>query len=199
MDVIVIGGGPAGMLAGLSASKNGENVIILEKNNILGKKILVTGKGRCNITSSVSIDDFYKYIPGNGKFLYSSFHNFTNIDIIKLLETNGLKVKEERGNRIFPVTDKADDVRKCLEKELKKNDNIKIKTNSEVKRLLLDEKKEKMVGVELKSGEKIYGEKVILATGGKSYPGTGSTGDGYKMAKEVRTYYRKNKRFIGST
>ena len=185
MKVIVIGGGPAGILASISSAENGNEVILLEKNNILGKKILITGKGRCNITNSIDIDEFTKNVPGNGKFLYSAFHNFSNKDIISLIEKNGLKVKEERGNRIFPVTDRAEDVRKCLEKEVLKHSNIAIKYNTEVKEILLNENKDSVVGVKLSNGENILSSKVILATGGKSYSGTGSTGDGYIMAKKV--------------
>ena len=111
MKVAVIGGGPAGMLAAISAANMGDDVTLFEKNNILGKKILITGKGRCNITSSLEIGDFIANIPGNGKFLFSAFENFDNTDIISMLEKEGVKVKEERGNRIFPVSDKAEDVR----------------------------------------------------------------------------------------
>lgn len=171
------------MIAAISSAAYGDNVILLEKNNSLGKKLLITGKGRCNITSSVNIEEFIKYIPGNGRFLYSCFQNFTNIDIINLIENNGIKVKEERGNRIFPVTDNAEDVLKCFIKEMKEYKNINIKTNSKVEKILV--KSASTVGVELDSGEKIEANKIILATGGKSYPGTGSTGDGYKMAKEL--------------
>lgn len=185
MKVIVIGGGPAGILASISSAENGNEVILLEKNNILGKKILITGKGRCNITNSIDIDEFTKNVPGNGKFLYSAFHNFSNKDIISLIEKNGLKVKEERGNRIFPVTDRAEDVRKCLEKEVLKHSNISIRYNADVREILLNDNKDSVVGVKLSNGENILSSKVILATGGKSYSGTGSTGDGYIMAKKV--------------
>lgn len=197
MKVIVVGGGPSGMLAAISAAQNSNNVIILERNKFLGKKILVTGKGRCNVTSSIDIDDFIKNIPGNGKFLYSSFQNFTNKDIVNLLEANGVKLKEERGNRYFPVSDKAEDVRACLENEIKKYKNIQVKTNSRVSKILSEN--QEVIGVQLESGEKIMASKVIIATGGNSYTGTGSTGDGYKMAKEVRAYHRENKRFACST
>ena len=185
MKVIVIGGGPAGILSAISSAKEKNDVILLEKNGILGKKILITGKGRCNITSSIDIKDFIQNIPGNGKFLYSAFYNFTNIDIIKLLEKNGLKVKEERGNRIFPVSDKAEDVRKCLESELQKYPNITIKYNSRVKEIIVDENKKKIIGVIIDNNSKIFADKIILATGGKSYSGTGSTGDGYIMAEKL--------------
>ena len=114
MKVIVIGGGPAGIIAAIKSKEENNDVTILEKNDILGKKILVTGKGRCNITNGVEISEFINNIPGNGKFLYSAFENFNNKDIIKLLKEEGLETKEERGNRIFPVTDNANDVRVSL-------------------------------------------------------------------------------------
>ena len=183
MKVIVIGGGPAGIISAISSAQNGDNVILIEKNNSLGKKLLITGKGRCNITSAINIEEFIKNIPGNGKFLYSAFQNFTNIDIIKLIEQNGIKVKEERGNRIFPVTDNAKDVLKCLEKELRKYNNIEILLNTKVKEIL--EENREVKGVLLNSGEKLFASKVIIATGGKSYPLTGSTGDGYKIANKL--------------
>jgi len=183
MKVIVIGGGPAGIISAISSARNGDNVILIEKNNSLGKKLLITGKGRCNITSSIDISDFIKNVPGNGKFLYSAFQNFTNIDIIKLIEENGIKVKEERGNRIFPVTDNAKDVLMCFEKELRKYKNIEIRLNTKVKEIL--EENKEVRGILLESGEKLIASKVIIATGGKSYPLTGSTGDGYKMASKL--------------
>ena len=170
------------MMAAISAAKSGNEVTLLEKNNMLGKKLLITGKGRCNITSSLEMDEFIKNIPGNGRFLYSSFENFTNKDIIKMLKENGVEVKEERGNRIFPISDKSIDVRNAFEKELKKN-NIKIILNAKVNRVIVEDVK--VIGVELENKEKIEAQKVIIATGGKSYPLTGSTGDGYKMAKEL--------------
>ena len=182
MRVVIVGGGPAGMMAAIKAANEGNKVYIYEKNNSLGRKLLITGKGRCNITSSLDMDDFIKNIPGNGRFLYSAFQNFTNRDILELLNKNGLKVKEERGNRYFPVTDKAQDVLNVFIKELRSN-NVQIRTDSPVKRLLVNE--ETCVGIELENGEKIDADKVILATGGKSFPLTGSTGDGYKMAREV--------------
>lgn len=182
MKVIIVGGGPAGMIAAITAAKNGDNVILLEKNKTLGKKLLITGKGRCNITSSLDINDFIQNVPGNGRFLYSAFQNFTNNDIINLLENNGVKVKEERGNRIFPVSDKAEDVLKALINEMKKY-NVEILTDSKVKELKV--KDDTVLGVILENGKEINGTKVILATGGKSYSVTGSTGDGYEIAKRV--------------
>lgn len=170
------------MIAAIKAAKENNEVTLVEKNNMLGKKLLITGKGRCNITSSLDMDEFIKNTPGNGRFLYSSFENFTNKDIIQMLKENGVKVKEERGNRIFPVSDKSIDVRDALEQELRKN-KVKIKLNAKVNRVIAEDLK--VVGVELENKEKIKAGKVILATGGKSYPGTGSTGDGYKIAKEL--------------
>ena len=181
MKTVVIGGGPAGMIASISAAKSGDEVVLLEKENKLGKKLLITGKGRCNITSSLPIDKFIENIPGNGRFLYSAFDNYTNNDIIDLLEKNGVKVKNERGNRVFPVSDKAEDVLNALIKEMKKY-NIQIKTNSKVKEILAD--KGKVTGVKIE-GKEIVSDKVILATGGKSYPLTGSDGSGYVLAKKL--------------
>ena len=170
------------MLAAISASENNDDVTIIEKNNTLGKKLLITGKGRCNITSSLSISEFINNIPGNGNFLYSAFNSFTNQDIIELLKEQGLDVKEERGNRIFPVTDSAKDVLNCLEKKLKQL-NVKILLNKTVDKIVINSEKE-VTGIMIKD-EIIKCDKVILATGGKSYPLTGSTGDGYKMAGEL--------------
>lgn len=181
MKVIVIGGGPAGMLAAISASMQGNDVTILEKMNSLGKKLCITGKGRCNITSSLPIEEFIKNTPGNGKFLYSAFQNFNNQDIINLLKEQGLKTKEERGNRIFPVTDRASDVLDALIKKLRKQ-SVKIITNCKVDEILTEN--DRVIGV--KAQNKIYeADKIILATGGESYPTTGSTGDGYKFAKKL--------------
>ena len=161
--------------------KNGEKVIILEKMNSLGKKLCITGKGRCNITSSLPIEDFIKNIPGNGKFLYSALNNFTNEDIINLLKEEGLEVKEERGNRVFPITDSAKDVLKTFLKILKKY-NVKIITDERVIEIL--KKDGEVHGV--RTEKKVYNdEKVVLATGGKSYPMTGSNGDGYILAKKM--------------
>ena len=210
MDVVVIGGGPAGMLSAISASRQGDNITILEKMNALGKKLCITGKGRCNITSSLPIDEFIKNIPGNGKFLYSAFQNFTNQDIINLLKEEGLETKVERGNRVFPVTDRASDVRDALIRVLKKQ-NVKIITNAKAEEIVVENGKATGVYYILNSNKEkqyftnkndfapnnqngknnnedlqlIKADKVILATGGKSYPLTGSTGDGYRMAKKL--------------
>lgn len=185
MDVIVIGGGPAGMMSAITAAKENNNVIILEKMNSCGRKLLITGKGRCNITSSLSMDDFIKNTPGNGKFLYSCFQNFTNEDIIQMLKNNGVKTKEERGNRIFPVSDKSLDVLNAFEKEMEKN-NVKVITKANVKKINIENKKVTGVTFEKDGLNKTFkADKVILATGGKSYSATGSTGDGYKIAEDL--------------
>ena len=182
MKVIVIGGGPAGMMAAISSSMQGNEVILIEKNNVLGKKLSITGKGRCNITSSLSIDEFIKNIPGNGRFLYSAFNNFTNTDIINFIEEQGIKTKVERGNRVFPVTDNAKDVVECFVKRIRKL-NIKVLLNTEVIEIIKNDDNI-AVGVKTKTST-INAEKIILATGGNSYPLTGSTGDGYKMAQKI--------------
>ena len=184
MKVIVIGGGPAGMMAAITSAENENEVILLEKNKGLGKKLLITGKGRCNITSSLPMEDFIKNTPGNGMFLYSAYNKFTNQDIISFLKKQGLDVKEERGNRIFPVTDKSQDVLNCFEKKLKNLKNVKIMYEMPVSEILINEEK-RITGVKCKNGAIINAEKVILATGGKCYPLTGSTGDGYEMAKKL--------------
>lgn len=168
------------MLAGISAAKQGDNVTILEKMNSCGRKLLITGKGRCNITSSLSMEEFIKNIPGNGRFLYSAFGNFTNTDIIQMLEAEGVKTKNERGNRIFPVSDKSQDVLNALLKILKKL-KVTIKTNTKVNKIIVQDNV--AIGVETNIGT-VYADKIILATGGKSYPATGSTGDGYEIAKQ---------------
>ena len=186
MRTVIIGGGPAGMMSAISTAENkNDEVIIVEKMNMLGKKLLITGKGRCNITSSLEMEDFIKNTPGNGMFLYSSYQQFTNKDILAFLKKQGLEVKEERGNRIFPITDKSMDVLECFKKRLKEL-NVKIYLNESAKQILIKktETEERVIGV--KTDKKIIdADKVILATGGKSYPLTGSTGDGYKMAKDL--------------
>lgn len=179
--VIVVGGGPAGMMSAITAAENGNEVTIIEKMPSFGKKLLITGKGRCNITSSLYMSEFIKNTPGNGKFLYSAFQNYTNKDIIEFLKKQGLEVKEERGNRIFPVTDKSVDVLNCFKKRI---DDLKIqyKLNTRVEKILI--RNNEVLAVRTDK-EIIQTDKIILATGGKSYPLTGSTGDGYKIAKDI--------------
>ena len=180
-NVIVIGGGPAGMMAAITAAEYGNNVTIIEKNSDFGKKLLITGKGRCNITSSLYMSEFIKNTPGNGQFLYSAFQNYTNTDIIDFLKRQGLEVKEERGNRIFPVTDKSIDVLNCFKSKI---NELKIKKlfNTRVQKILVQNGE--VLGVRTEK-EIIQTDKIILATGGKSYPLTGSTGDGYLIAKNI--------------
>ena len=176
MKVIVVGGGPAGMCAAISAKKSGYDVILLEKTSRLGKKLSITGKGRCNITSSLDMSEFIQNIPGNGRFLYSAFQNFTNKDILNLIN---IPTKNERGNRVFPVSDRAEDVVEALKRKL---DGVNIEYNTKAEKILV--KDNQVYGVKTKN--KIYeADKVIIATGGLSYPMTGSTGDGYEMAKQV--------------
>ena len=179
--VIVIGGGPAGMMAAITAAENGNDVTILEKMPSFGRKLLITGKGRCNITSSLYMSEFIKNTPGNGRFLYSAFQNYTNTDIMEFLRKQGLEVKEERGNRIFPVTDKSIDVLNCFKKRIDEL-KIKYKFDTRVEKILI--KSNEVLGVRTNK-EIIQTDKIILATGGKSYPLTGSTGDGYKIAKDL--------------
>ncbi len=182
MNVIVIGGGAAGMMAAIMSSRNGNQVTILEKMRSMGRKLSITGKGRCNITNATDMDNFIKNVPGNGKFLYSAFSQFTNQDAINFFNEIGVKTKIERGDRVFPVSDSAMEVIDKLKKELEKQ-NVKVIVDTPVKCLVI--KDGKVTGVKTESGKTFECDKVILATGGKSYPTTGSTGDGYKIAKAV--------------
>lgn len=179
--VAVIGAGPAGIIAAGFCSLNGNNVTLIEKNEKIGKKLFITGKGRCNITNASPIENFMDNIISNNSFLYSALYSFNNIDIINLLNRYGLKTKVERGNRIFPVTDKSSDVIKTLEKFLNDN-NVNILLNTEVKDV--DNKDEKFLLKYTDGNIEIF-DKLIIATGGMSYPQTGSTGDGYKFAKKL--------------
>ena len=179
MNVIVIGGGAAGIMAAIMSARNGNKVTILEKMRSLGRKLSITGKGRCNITNATDMDNFIKNVPGNGRFLYSAFSQFTNQDTIDFFNEIGVKTKVERGDRVFPVSDSAMEVIDRLKKELDKR-KVKVIVNSRVEKILVEDGK--VVGV--KTADNTYScDKVILATGGKSYPTTGSTGDGYKMAE----------------
>ncbi len=187
MKVIVIGGGAAGMMAAISSSRENNEVVIIEKNDRLGRKLLITGKGRCNITNGADISEFIGNTPGNGRFLYSAFNNFTNRDIIEMLENEGVKVKEERGKRIFPISDRSQDVLDAFMRIINKL-GIKIYYNSKVTGIETDDSN-KVTGVKYLDEDGIEkvikADKVILATGGKTYPLTGSTGDGYEIAKNL--------------
>jgi predicted Rossmann fold flavoprotein len=182
--VAVIGGGPAGVIAAGYSAKGGNHTVLLEKNNILLKKLLITGKGRCNITNNCDISDFFTQIPKNPEFMYSALYSFTNGDIVSLLADYGVETKVERGNRIFPVSGKAKTVADALEK-FARGSGVQIKLNSEVKGVT---KKDGKFIVSLKNGGKFEDvkniDKLIIATGGISYPLTGSTGDGYKFAEK---------------
>ena len=179
--IIVVGGGAAGMMAAVTAARKGKNVLLLEKNEKLGKKLFITGKGRCNITNSAEIDVLFSAVVSNPKFLYSSFYSLTNDQVIEFFEELGVKTKVERGGRVFPESDHSSDVIRALEQELKRL-GAEIRLRTEVKEILAEGGRAK--GVRLSSGEKLNADAVIIATGGISYPSTGSTGDGYRFARE---------------
>lgn len=179
--VLIIGGGAAGMCAAIAAAYNGNEVHLFEKNEKLGKKIFITGKGRCNITNASDIETHFKNIMGNSKFLYSAYNNFTPEDICTLIESTGVETKIERGNRVFPVSDKSSDVIWALSK-LMKDVGVEIHLNSEIKAIISEDNQ---VIITDGFGNKITGDKCIIATGGLSYPTTGSTGDGLNFAKNM--------------
>ncbi len=179
--VIVVGGGASGMLSAYSAAKSGKRVILLEKNEKLGKKIYITGKGRCNLCNDLPTNEFFNFVVSNPKFLYSSINTFSPQDTMNLFESLGLKLKVERGNRVFPLSDKASDVTKILEKTLVSN-NVDIRLNTEVKNIAIENNC--VIGVNTTEGF-IKGDSVVVCTGGLSYSATGSTGDGYSFAKKV--------------
>ena len=185
--ILIIGGGAAGMAAAAFLGEHGHQVHVFEKNEKLGKKLFITGKGRCNLTNSCDEETFFQSVVSNEKFLYSAFHGFSNEDAIAYFEQLGLPLKEERGGRIFPKSDHSSDVIKALEQRMKELD-VKIHLNSLVKEILLQETEEgqkKVTGVLLENGQEIAADKVIVATGGMSYQATGSTGDGYEFAKQA--------------
>lgn len=179
--VVVIGGGPGGMMASIAASEN-NHVTLIDRNQKLGKKLFITGKGRCNVTNGKDISEFFDYITTNPHFLYSSLYTFTNKDVIDFFENRGIKLKEERGGRIFPASDKSSDIIKGLEGAIKEK-NIDIILGDGVKKII--KSKDKIEAVVLDSGHTISCDHLIIATGGASYPKTGSTGDGYRFAKEL--------------
>ena len=179
--IIVVGGGAAGMMAAVTAARKGKNVLLLEKNEKLGKKLFITGKGRCNITNAADIEELFSAVVSNPKFLYSSFYSLTNDQVIEFFEELGVKTKVERGGRVFPESDHSSDVIRALEQELKRL-GAEIRLRTEVKEILAEGGRAK--GVRLSSGEKLNADAVIIATGGISYPSTGSTGDGYRFARE---------------
>ena len=189
--VIIIGGGAAGMMAAISASKEGKKVLLLEKNEKLGKKLFITGKGRCNITSACDPDEFLNHVATNSRFLYSSFSRFNNHDVVRLLNDAGLKTKVERGQRVFPQSDHSSDVIGTLKRLCDRN-HVEILYHAKVEKILLHdhegvsgEKKRSFAGVQLSDGRVIQGDSLIIATGGCSYTSTGSDGDGYRLAREL--------------
>lgn len=180
--VIVIGGGAAGMMAAAAAAENAHQVILFEKNEKLGKKIYITGKGRCNLTNACETEELFRNICTNSKFLYSAVYGFDNMRVMDFFEQAGCRLKVERGNRVFPVSDHASDVIAALRRVLQKY-NVKVCFHSKVRKLLLNEEEHRITGVQLQDGSEYDADQVIVATGGLSYPTTGSTGDGYRFAK----------------
>ena len=180
-QIVVIGGGAAGLMAAVIAGREGARVILLEKMNMVGKKMGITGKGRCNITNSADISDFIKNTPGNGKFLYGAYERFSNIDLLALLHEWGLKTRVERGGRVFPESDSALEVRNLFMKMLKKY-NVTVHLNEAVTKIVT---KDNVVTGVVTTKDSYACEAVIIATGGASYPLTGSTGDGYRLAEGV--------------
>lgn len=180
--VIIIGGGAAGMMAAVGAADKGHSVLLLEQNEKLGKKLFITGKGRCNVTSACEPDKFFENVISNPKFLYSAFYGFDNRQMMTFLENAGCHLKIERGERVFPVSDHSSDVIAALQRVLRKN-QVEIRLHTKVKAILTDDAAVR--GVCLADGQKEYADAVILATGGLSYPATGATGDGHRMAETL--------------
>lgn len=206
--IIVVGGGAAGMLASIFAARNGNEVHVMEKNEKLGKKLFITGKGRCNVTNDCPVEELFPAVMSNSKFLYSAFYGFNSQDMMAFLEDAGLRLKVERGNRVFPESDHSSDVIRTLEREMKRV-GVQVHLFTEVKRVVATEDEvnndtdydviernvsanqknglgeKHIIGVELKGGKFVSADAVIVATGGLSYPTTGSTGDGYRFAKDL--------------
>ena len=180
--VIVIGAGPAGMMASIMASKAGKDVILLDGNERVGKKLFITGKGRCNVTNSKDISDFFDFIIGNPTFLYSALYSFTNEDTIRFFENQGIKLKTERGGRVFPASDKSSDIIKGLLNKLNE-EKVDVRLNSRVTKLISNG--EYIEAVEINNEKILKGDKFIIATGGVSYPLTGSKGDGLNFSKKL--------------
>ncbi|WNF36131.1 NAD(P)/FAD-dependent oxidoreductase [Bacillaceae bacterium IKA-2] len=181
-DVIVIGGGPSGLMAAISASEHGASVLLVDKGDQLGRKLAISGGGRCNVTNRMATDELIKHIPGNGRFMHSPFSVFNNEDIIDFFEKLGIKLKEEDRGRMFPISDKAKSVVETLLKKLR-DLKVTMWTNNPVEEVLYDQ--EMVLGIKLTNGKVIYSKAVIIAVGGKSVPHTGSTGDGYPWARKA--------------
>jgi len=182
MKIIVIGGGAAGMMAACAASENGNQVILVEKNEKLGKKVFITGKGRCNVTNACATEDLFTNFISNPKFLYGSIYRFTNEQVMEYFESLGVSLKIERGNRVFPISDHSSDIIRALERKLKSN-SVDIRLNTPV--VSINVYDDIVTGVTLSKNRIIQADAVILATGGKSYPACGSTGDGFKFADSL--------------
>ena len=180
--LVIVGGGAAGMMGAAVAGERGHRVHVYEKNEKLGKKLYITGKGRCNLTNACEIEELFEHVCTNAKFLYSAFYGFSNQDTISFFEESGLRTKTERGNRVFPLSDHSSDVIGALERRMKKA-GVKVHLNCEVEKLLINQKR--CQGVLLRDGRKIFSDAVFVATGGYSYQSTGSTGDGYRFAEDA--------------
>lgn len=180
--ILIAGGGAAGMFAAVFAAQKGHEVHVYEKNEKLGKKLFITGKGRCNVTNAADMEELFDAVVSNPKFLYSSFYGCTNQDVIQFFENRGVKLKTERGNRVFPVSDHSSDIIQALEREMKKQ-GVFIHLNSGIKSVKV--KENKFSSFILKNGQEVTGDACLIATGGCSYQTTGSTGDGYRFAKEM--------------
>lgn len=181
-NVIIVGGGAAGMMAAIQAARSGARVTLYEKNDRLGKKLFITGKGRCNLTNACDMEDLLKAVMKNYKFMYSSFQNFNNWEALGFFEELGVPTKIERGNRVFPASDHSSDIIRALENEMKRC-GVQVMLQQPVKKILCHDGR--VEGVVLESGTKAFSDRVIIATGGLSYPLTGSTGDGLRFAKEL--------------
>lgn len=189
-DVIVIGGGPAGMMAAIASANHGKKVLLLDHNEKLGKKLFITGKGRCNITNACDIEDLFPNVMRNRRFLYSAFYTFSNYDMMAFLEQEGLSIKVERGNRVFPSSDHSSDVIRTLKNACDKR-GITVKLHTHVRKIIAGENKCK--GVQLSDGTEILSDAVVLATGGLSYASTGSDGSGYRLAEMLGHHMTKKR------
>ena len=184
MKIVIIGGGPAGMMAAITAAKAGADVVLLEKNEKTGKKLFITGKGRCNVTNACDTENLFANVMEHSKFLYSAVYGYDNQAVMQFFEEAGCHLKTERGQRVFPESDHSSDILRALDREMQKA-GVKIRLNSEVEEVLIDNEKKQILGVRLHNREKIMADRVIIATGGISYVLTGSTGDGYRFAREA--------------
>lgn len=184
MKIVIIGGGPAGMMAAITAAKAGADVVLLEKNEKTGKKLFITGKGRCNVTNACDTENLFANVMEHSKFLYSAVYGYDNQAVMQFFEDAGCHLKTERGQRVFPESDHSSDILRALDRKMQKA-GVKVRLNSEVEEVLIDNEKKQILGVRLHNREKIMADRLIIATGGISYVLTGSTGDGYRFAREA--------------